>query len=199
VPEIALIFLIGAAFLYLERKRFDRKEVSMYHRKLYVMLPDVSSARAMLDELLLMRIQEKNMRFWARDDLLPADMPAANFWQKTDLVHGAQLGALVGSAIGLLAGILLVLFPPQGLALQTAVILVTALGGALFGGWVAGMVAAAIPNSRLKEFQQGIDNGQVLLILNVPYSKVELIEELFAKHHPEARFGGRDPHTPVFP
>jgi hypothetical protein len=171
----------------------------MYHRKLYFMLPDVSSARAMLDELLLARVQEKDMRFWARDDLLPADMPAANFWQKTDLVHGAQLGALVGGAIGLLGGILLVLFPPQGLVLQTAAILLAALGGALFGGWVSGMVAAAIPNSRLKGFQEGIDNGQVLLILDIPYAKVELIEELFAKHHPEAHFGGQDPHTPVFP
>ncbi len=44
----------------------------MYHRKLYFMLPDIASARAMLDELLLARIHEQNMRFWAQEDMLPA-------------------------------------------------------------------------------------------------------------------------------
>lgn len=171
----------------------------MYHRKLYFMLSDIPKARAMLDELLLARVEERQMRFWAKDDTLPADMPAANFWQKTDLVHGVQTGVLAGGAVGLLAGILLVLFPPQGLALQTEAILVAAVGGALFGAWVAGMVAAAIPNSRLKTFQEGIDNGQVLLILDIPYAKVELVEDLFATHHPEVHYGGQDPHTPVFP
>jgi len=171
----------------------------MYHRKLYFMLPDIGSARAMLDELLLARIEERWMRFWARGDTLPDDMPGANFWQKTDLVHGAQSGALVGAAIGLLGGFLLVLFPPQGIVLQTAAVLAAALFGALFGGWVAGMVAAAIPNSRLREFQDGIERGEVLLILDIPYARVARVEELFARRHPEVRFGGTDPHTPVFP
>ncbi|MGB7480412.1 MAG: DUF1269 domain-containing protein [Burkholderiaceae bacterium] len=171
----------------------------MYHRKLYFMLPDIASARAMLDELLLARIEERCMRFWARGNTLPDDMPSANFWQKTDLVHGAQTGALVGAGIGLLGGFLLVLFPPKGIALQMIAVLVAALGGALFGGWVAGMVAAAIPNSRLKEFQEGIERGEVLLILDIPYAKVAQVEELFAQRHPEVRFGGEDPHTPVFP
>ena len=171
----------------------------MYHRKLYFMLPDVPSARAMLDELLLARIEEKCMRFWAKDGLLQDDMPSATFWHKTDLVHGAQMGAMVGGGVGLLGGILLVLFPPEGIALQTIAILVAALVGVLFGGWVAGMVAAAIPNSRLKAFQEGIENGQVLLILDIPYAKVPAVEEMFARRHPEVRFGGEDPHTPVFP
>lgn len=171
----------------------------MYHRKLYFMLPDIASARAMLDELLLARIHEQNMRFWARDDMLPADMPAANFWQKTDLVHGLETGALIGAAVGLVVGILLLLFQPQGIVLRTEAILVAALGGALFGAWVAGMVAAAIPNSRLKAFQEGIERGQVLLILDIPYARVSAVEELFARRHPEVRFGGQDPHTPVFP
>lgn len=171
----------------------------MYHRKLYFMLPDVASARAMLDELLLARIREKDMRFWGPEGVLPADMPAANFWQKTDLVHGLETGGVIGAAVGLLVGIALVLFPPQGLVLHTIAILVAALGGALFGAWVAGMVAAAIPNSRLKAFQEGIDRGQVLLILDIPYARVEAVEDLFARRHPEVRFGGQDPHTPVFP
>lgn len=170
------------------------------YRKLYFMSPDIPSARLLLDELLLARVEERHMRFWARDNTLPSDMPGATFLQKTDLMHGAEVGAVIGGAIGLLAGILLILlFPVQGAALRTVVILAAAAVGVLFGGWASGMVAAAIPNSRLKEFQEGIEEGQVLLILDLPHGKVEQIQQLLSQRHPEVRFGGQDPHTPVFP
>jgi len=46
------------------------------------MLPDVRSARSLLDKLLLARIEEKHMHFCARDGTLLHDMPEANFLQK---------------------------------------------------------------------------------------------------------------------
>ena len=168
-------------------------------RRLYFMLPDVPSARSMLDELLLARIEEKHMRFYAREGALPADMPEANFLQKTDLVHGTEIGMLIGGAVGLGAGILLVLFPLEGLQVRTLAILVAGIGGAVFGAWVSGMAAAAIPNSRLKAFDAGIERGQVLLIIDVPYRRVTEIERTIEKRHPEVKFGGMEPHTPVFP
>lgn len=170
------------------------------YRKLYFMSPDINSARALLDELLLARIPEKCMRFWARENTLPADLPGATFLQKTDLMHGAESGAVMGGAVGLLVGILLIsLFPVQGAALRTIGILMAVVVGALFGAWASGMVAAAIPNSRLKGFQAEIEQGQVLLILDLPNRKVEQIQELLSRRRPEVRFGGLDPHTPVFP
>ena len=168
-------------------------------RRLYFMLPDIPSARALLDVLLLARIDEKHLRFQAKEGSLPADMPEANFLQKTDLVHGAELGMMVGAAAGLLAGVLLVMFPPEGVHLQMIAILATALGGALFGAWVSGMAAAALPNSRLKLFQEGIENGRVLLTVDVPLSRVDEIEELIARRGPSAKFGGVEPHVPAFP
>ena len=170
----------------------------MRHR-LYFMLPDVPSARALLDALLLARIEEKYMHFYAKEGTLLPDMPEASFVQKTDLVHGLETGMLIGGGAGLLAGVLLVLFPPDGINLQMIAILAAALGGALFGGWASGMVAAAIPNSRLKPFQADIENGKVLLIIDVPLQRVREIEELVAARHPSASFGGEEPHIPVFP
>lgn len=168
-------------------------------RRLYFMLPDVPSARKMLDELLLARIEEKYMHFYATEGTLLPDMPEANFLQKTDLVHGAELGMLIGGGAGLLGGILLVMFPPEGIQLQMVAILAAAIGGAFFGAWASGMAAAAIPNSRLKAFEAGIERGQVLLIVDVPFRRVTEIEELIASHHPEVKFGGVEPHTPAFP
>jgi hypothetical protein len=168
-------------------------------RRLYFMLPDVSSARALLDELLLARIEERHMHFWAKDGSLPDDMPDASFLQKTDLVHGAESGMLVGGAIGLMGAALLMAFPPEGFNLTMVAILVAGIVGALFGAWSSGMVAAAIPNSRLKAFHAGIERGQVLLMIDVPHRRVREVEELVENRHPEIRFGGVEPHIPAFP
>jgi len=119
--------------------------------------------------------------------------------QKTDLVHGVESGIVVGGGIGVILGILLVQFPPDGLQLSTMVVLATGLTGALFGAWVSGMVAAAIPNSRLKSFLGGIEKGQVLLMVDVPFKRIAEIEALIAKRHPEIRYGGMEPHIPAFP
>jgi hypothetical protein len=168
-------------------------------RRLYFMLPDVPSARALLDELLLARIEERHMHFWAKDGTPLPDMPEASFLQKSDLVHGVESGIVAGGAIGVIAGGLLVQYPPDGLHLSTLIILAFGLAGALFGAWVSGMVAAAIPNSRLKAFLQGIEQGQVLLMVDVPPRRVMEIEELVEKRHPDFRFGGVEPHIPAFP
>ena len=168
-------------------------------RRLYYMLPDVPSARALLDELLLARIEERHMHFWAKEGTALPDMPEANFTQKTDLVHGVESGILTGGALGVIAGALLVQFPPEGLQLPMVAILFTGIAGVLFGAWASGMVAAALPNSRLEAFQAGIESGKVLLMVDVPFRRVAEIEELVEKRHPEIRFGGVEPHIPVFP
>ncbi|MFZ6768350.1 DUF1269 domain-containing protein [Undibacterium sp. Di26W] len=167
-------------------------------RRLYFMLPTIPAARAILDELLLARIEEKYIHFMAKDSL-PHDMPEANFLQKTDLIHGMELGMVIGAATGLLAGSLLLIFPPEGLEMRTIALLVAGLGGAVFGSWVSGMAAAAIPNSRLKAFTEEIEAGKVLLIVDVPLSKVVQTEEMMATRHPGFRYGGVEPHIPAFP
>ena len=170
----------------------------MRHR-LYYTLPDIAAARALLDELLLARINEKHIRFLAKDGTLPPDMPEAGVLQKTDVIHGLQRGVVVGAFTGLVIGMLLALFPLEGSRLATLAILGTTVGGALFGCWVSGMVAAAIPNSRLKAYQADIERGRVLLIVDLPYRRVREVEEMIALRHPEIRFGGEEPHTPAFP
>ncbi|MCG2585079.1 DUF1269 domain-containing protein [Massilia sp. TS11] len=168
-------------------------------RRLYYMLPDIPSARAMLDALLLARIEERHMHFIAQDGSLPADMPDGTIFDKTDIVHGAQLGTLIGGGAGLLAGALMVAFPPEGISLQTMAVLATGVGGAAFGAWASGMTAAAAPNSRLEPFRERIEQGQVLLILDVPHGRVAQLEAMLAEQHPEAAFGGQDAHVPAFP
>lgn len=168
-------------------------------RRLYFMLPNVQSARAMLDELLLARVEERHMHFCAKEGTLPMDMPEANFLQKSDVVHGLEIGMVVGAVSGLLVGTLLLAFPPEGIELRTIALLVSTIGGAIFGSWVTGMAAAAIPSSRLKPFTANIEQGEVLLIIDLPLRRVGEIEAMIEKRHPEISFGGMDAHVPAFP
>ena len=168
-------------------------------RRLYFLLPDVPRARQVVDELLLARIEARHIHVLARRGTDLEDIPEANVLQKTDVVHGAQVGAVLGALAGLLGGILLVVFPPSGLSMQLVTILIASLLGALFGVWAASLAGAAVPNSKLKQFQSWIDQGRLLLMVDVPLHQCERITELVTRRHPEAVAGGTEPTIPAFP
>lgn len=168
----------------------------MRHR-LYYLLPDIESARRTFDSMLLNRIEQRYVHFLGADGPLPPDLPEANFLLKTDIIHGAESGMTVGAVLGALLGFLLVYYFQLGA--EAAVVLAMAIGGLLFGGWAASMVAAALPNTRLKPFYPQLGSGRVLMIADIPARRVDEIERLLAQRHPEMHFSGEDPHVPVFP
>ncbi len=168
-------------------------------KRLYFMLPNVQSAREVLDELLLARIEERHIHFLARRDTLPPDLPEASYLQKSDLVHGAEVGLVVGGSIGTAAGIIAVLMPPAGIPLQLVTVLICAMLGAVFGVWVSGMIGSQIPNSRLKAFQADIARGNVLMMVDVPFTRVAAVRDRVMQKHPEAVSGGIEPTIPAFP
>lgn len=168
-------------------------------RRLYYMLRDVRSARSMLDELLLARVEIRRIHFCAKEGTLLPDMPEANSFQKTDLVHGAEVGILIGAVSGFIAAALFLLFPMDSVGARFIGFLVAIVGGAIFGSWVSGMAAVAIPNASLSPFLERIEQGEVLLIVDLPFHRVAEIEKMMESRHPEIDFGGRDPHIPIFP
>lgn len=168
-------------------------------RRLYFLLPDLQSARQTVNELLLARIEARHIHVLARRGADIGDLPEASVFQKTDVVHGAQLGVILGAAGGALTGALLVAFPPGGANLQLVTVLIAALLGAVFGFWVASLVGASVPNSRLQQFQAWIDQGKLLLMVDVPSGQASRITELVTRLHPEAVPGGTEPTIPAFP
>ena len=168
-------------------------------RRLFFMLPDVTTARAVLNELLLARVDSRRIHFMGRRDTLPPDLPEASFLQKTDIVHalrtGGVLGAIIGAAGSAYAGMSLptVFAPGVGLVFGGAIV------GAFLGAWFASLAGSSVPNSDLRAFQPEIERGKVLLIIDVPFRRVDEIRELVSSHHPDAEWGGVAPQTPAFP
>jgi hypothetical protein len=168
-------------------------------QRLYFMLPDVASARRTANDLLLARIEDRHMHFLAKRGTHLGELHEASALQKTDIVHGAQVGLVLGGLIGLCAGLYVVLTPPEGMVLHLATVLVMAIGGALLGTWVASMIASSIPNSKLTAFDQDLNDGKVLLMVDVPATRVSEVQRLVHDAHPEAGDRGVEPSLPVFP
>jgi len=168
-------------------------------RRLYFVLPDQSNAEAVVDDLLLARIESRHIQVLARRGTDLRGLPEASVFLKTDVVHAAQVGAVLGALAGAIGGILLVIFPPTGVSLQLLAVLVAALLGALFGVWASSLAGTSVPNSKLKQFQLWIEEGRFLLMVYVPFRDYERITELVARRHPEAISGGTEPTIPAFP
>ena len=168
-------------------------------RRLYFLIPDTDSAKVIVDELLLARIEERHIHIAAADHhvLTEANLPEANLLQESDFVPAVERGLAVGGATGVLAGIAAVAIPGVGLA--GGAILGIGLAGAGVGAWVSSMISISAPSSRLTEFEKAIEAGQLLMMVDVPKERVDDISTLVRSHHPEAHIEGTEPVIPAFP
>lgn len=168
-------------------------------RRLYFMLPDLDTTKIVVDELLLKRIDDHHIHVVAKEGTPMGDLPEANLLQKSDFIPAMERGLAVGGITGLLAGIAAVTFPPAGLILGGGAILGASLAGAGMGVWLSGMIGMDVPNSQIEKFEDAIEKGEVLMMVDIPKERVEEIEALVHQHHPEADVGGTEPHIPAFP
>lgn len=168
-------------------------------RRLYFVLPDVASARATANDLLLARVEDRHMRFLARRGTDLGELHEASHLEKTDLWHGAGVGLALGGVVGLALGVLIVVYPLEGTHPHPIAVLFAAVAGAVLGAWAASMAAAAVPNSRLAAFQDDIAGGRILLMVDVPYAQTEQVRDLVRARHPEADARGQDSRYPAFP
>jgi uncharacterized membrane protein len=168
-------------------------------RRIYFLVPGVPLAKAIVDDLLLARIEERHIHVLAKAATPLEDLPEAKLAQKSDLIPSLERGAAAGGLTGMLAGLAAVTFPPAGLVLGGGALLGIALFGAGFGAWMSSMVGVALPNSRIKQYQGAIDAGQLLLMVDVRRDRVEEVEKMVTRHHPDAELEGIDPNIPIFP
>ena len=168
-------------------------------RRLYFLLPDVPSAKRTADDLLLARVEDRHMHFLAKRGTDLGELHEASYTIKTDLARGAGLGLVLGALGGALLGAMIVGTPLEGTHPGLASAVAATLAGALLGVWLGSMAAVAVPNSRLRSFQTEIERGRVLLMVDVPYGRVDEVREIVLARHPEATPAGLETRYPAFP
>src|SRR5260370_26831607 len=112
-------------------------------RRLYCLLPHAQSAKPIIDELLLMHIEWRHIHVIANHNVLLEDLPEATLAQRTDLLPALARGTAAGGATGMLAGLVALVFPPEGLTIAGGAVVLITLAGVGFGAWTATMTGVA--------------------------------------------------------
>lgn len=168
-------------------------------RRIYFLLPSVDTAHKVVDELLLARVDDHHIHVIAKEGTPMGDLPQASLAQKSDVLPALERGIAVGGVTGILAGLVAVTFPPADLALGGGAILAIALAGTGFGAIMSTMIGVSAPNSRFKQFENAIKNGEILMLVDVPKARVDEIEDMVKQHFPNADIEGTEPTIPAFP
>ncbi|MFT4063960.1 DUF1269 domain-containing protein [Paraburkholderia sp.] len=168
-------------------------------RRLYFLAPDVPTAKAIVDDLLLARITWRHIHALANHSVELDQLPEATLLQSSDVVHALERGVALGGATGAILGLIALAFPPAELVVAGGAIVALTLAGAGFGAWTAAMIGVDEPNTRLGRFRDAIRAGQILVMADVPAAREEEIAALIARHVPNADPEGAEPTTPIFP
>ena len=153
-------------------------------RRLYFVLPDIETSCKAEQQLLLARIDSRRIHFLGKRGADMKDLPEATSAHKTNLLSGLYIGFFAGAVTGLLAGLYLHFNPDTvGMQVPPFVIFICAAVGAILCAWISGLlIGASTPNSRLKPYQQLLQSGHVLLILDIPPKRAEEVRTILNRH-----------------
>ena len=167
-------------------------------KRIYFLVPNIGITKKIVDVLLLARVDQRHIHVLAKRDTPLEGLPEASFLQKSDFVPALGRGMVFGGLTGIVLGAIVMAFPGD-LVLNGGTILATFLIGIGLGAWISSMVGSSIGNSQIKHFAPAIENGDFLMMVDVPRGRVDSIEDLVKQRYPEATYEGTEPMMPAFP
>ncbi len=164
-------------------------------RRLYFLIPDRNHALAVVEDLERHGIARNNMHAVGGRYSCLDDLPAASTRQRRDSA---------GRLEKILWNCNLACF---GLALITTVVMpfFTGLSWWLLlpiyvmaSNFMIGLHFSSMPNTHLGEFRDALAHDEILLMVDVPETRVAEVEDQIHHHHPEATIGGVSWSTQAF-
>lgn len=155
-------------------------------RRLFFLFPDEKHAQRAVNELIFQRISERNIHAIAPGIELKT-LPEATQRQKNDvafrienLLWNSNLLLFTIAIMTFIISLLMAQFAWTIIAL--AVMAVTFFAGEHF--------VVHVPDVHLTEFTDALSHGEILLMVDVPASRVAEIEDFVHHRYPEAVVGG---------
>ena len=162
-------------------------------RRIYFLVPNIDVTKRIVDELLLARIEERHIHIIAKPGTPLEDLPEANLLQKSDFIPAVEQGVAIGGATGILAGLVAIALPATAPVIAGGILLASTFAGAGIGAWLGGMVGMSYDSRRIKEFEEAIEAGHLLVLADVPMDRVDEIEACVKKHLPEVEVEQTEP------
>jgi hypothetical protein len=169
-----------------------KKENAM--SRIYFLAPDIAVTHKIVDELRAIGMEDSDIHVLAKRDTPLEDLPEAGVTIKTDFVAALERGVALGGTTGLIAG--LIGLRLAGFAIAGGPLLGIIVAGASIGSMMNGLMGMNSGNTKLKQFEDAIERGEVLILVDIPKEEIESIKQLVTKHYPEAEFEGVEPVLP---
>ena len=163
-------------------------------RRIYFLVPNIEITHRIVEELQSGGIEDRHIHILAKRDTPLEGLPEAGMSIKTDFLSAVERGIALGGTTGLLAGLIGLRF--AGFTIAGGSILAIIIAGATIGSLMGGLAGMNVGNTRLKRFEEAVEQGKLLVLIDVPLEKIEAIKELVTKHHPKAEFEGLEPILP---
>ena len=168
--------------------------------KLLFLVPDADTAKGVIRTLREHGVKDDDLGVLANDRTAIEALPEADVEDDSDVVPAFARGVAAGGATGLLAGLAALAFPPIGIvAGGAALVATTTLGGASFGAFAAALVGTSVENSQLREYEEAIERGEILVIVDVEddEGRMNEIKGALAAAHPSVSIEGTKGAPPV--
>jgi len=163
-------------------------------RRIYFLVPNIAITHKIVEDLQAEGIEDRHIHILAKRDTPLEGLPEAGISIKTDFLPAVERGVALGGSTGLLAGLIGLRF--AGFAIAGGPLLGIIMAGATIGSLMGGLAGMNSGNSRLRQFEEAIERGELLVLIDIPRDRIEAIRKLVIKHHPEAEFEGIEPILP---
>lgn len=167
-------------------------------KRLCFLSPDVAHTRRVVDTFRDNGIADKHIYVVAKEGANVEDLPDSGP-DNNDFLPAYERGLAIGGVGGLLAGLFALVFPASGLVIGGGTVLLFGLYGAGLGGLLTGLAGAAFPSSRLRKFEAAIDEGKLLVMVDVPAERVEHFNALVREVDPDTEVMGIEPRPSLVP
>lgn len=168
-------------------------------KRIYLLAPDITAARRVVNDLLVHHVPERHLHVIAKRGTPIEDLPEASLLQKSDFVPAVQRGVALGGTTGMLAGLVALALPGPIPVVAGGILLGSALAGAGVGSWLGGMVGMNLGSTRLERFQEAIEGGELLILVDVPRNRLDEIQERIRTQFGDVKLEGLEPLIPAFP
>jgi len=167
-------------------------------KRLCFLSPDVAHARKVVADLKSDGIADKHIYAIAKSGTPLEDLPDGGP-DTDDFLPAFERGVALGGATGAFLGLLAMVFPPAGIVVGGGAVLLIGAMGASVGGLLTGMAGASFHSSRLATFERQIEQGKVLVMVDVPKDRVDHVNQLIKRQDPEVEIEGIEPPPPILP
>ncbi len=167
-------------------------------KRLCFLSPDLDHTRQVIADLKANGIPQKHIYTIAKHTADLASLPDAGP-EADDFLQAWERGIAFGGTAGLFAGLAALAFPPAGIVVGGGLVLLFGLFGAGVGAMLTSIAGAAFPSSRLQEFETAIENGKILVMVDVPKSEVGKYEALIKSQDPQVSVEGIEPPAHIIP